>query len=131
MGEPSQHINSDGKITCSGANLHAVWDSKLLEATTGFEHPDNAPVLAQQLRPLWRRVQAAEPPLTARTSAAWRASVQRWHNEAQALITREQIYPLDGAVGPAYRQRHYPTVRLQVLRAAVRLAAMLRQATDE
>jgi hypothetical protein len=38
---------------------------------------------------------------------------------------------LDGAVGPAYRQRHYPTVRLQVLRAAVRLAAMLRQATDE
>jgi hypothetical protein len=34
-------------------------------------------------------------------------------------------------VGPAYRQRHYPTLRLQVLRAAVRLAAMLQQATDE
>jgi hypothetical protein len=131
MGEPSQRLNSDGKITCSGANLHAVWDSKLLEATTGVVHPDHAPVLAQQLRPLWRRVQAAEPPLTARTSAEWRAIVQRWHNEAQTLITREQIYPLDGMVGPAYRQRHYPTVRLQVLRAAVRLAAMLRQAADE
>jgi hypothetical protein len=131
MGEPSQRINSDGRITCSGANLHAVWDSKLLEATTGFVHPDHAPVLAQQLRPLWRRVQAAEPPLTARTSAEWRAIVQRWHNEAQALITREQIYPLDGMVGPAYRQRHYPTVRLQILRAAARLAAMLRQAIDE
>jgi hypothetical protein len=38
---------------------------------------------------------------------------------------------LDGMVGPAYRQRHYPTVRLQVLRAAVRLAAMLRQVTAE
>jgi hypothetical protein len=128
MGEPSQHIHSDGKITCSGANLHAVWDSKLLEATTGFVHPDQAPVLAQQLRPLWQRVQAAEPPLTARTSAEWRAIVQRWHNEAQALITREHIYPLDGVIGPAYRQRHYPTVRLQVLRAAVRLTAMLRRA---
>jgi hypothetical protein len=128
MGEPSQHINSDGRITCSGANLHAVWDSKLLEATTGFEHPDQAPALVRQLRPLWRRVQAAEPPLTARTSAEWRAIVQRWHNEAQALITREQIYPLDDTIGPAYRQRHYPTVRLQVLRAAARLAAMLRQA---
>jgi hypothetical protein len=127
MGEPSQRISNDGKVTCSGANLHAVWDSKLLEAATGFVHPDDAPVLAQQLRPLWRRVQAAEPPLTARTSAEWRAVVEGWHNEAQALITREHIYPPDGAVGPAYLQRHYPTVRLQVLRAAARLAAMLRQ----
>jgi len=127
MGEPSQRISSDGKVTCSGANLHAVWDSKLLEAATGFVHPDDAPVLAQQFRPLWRRVQAAEPPLTARTSAEWRAVVERWHNEAQALITREHIYPSDGTVGPAYLQHHYPTARLQVVRAAVRLAAMLRQ----
>jgi len=129
MGEPSQpqRSSSNGKIMCNGANLHAVWDSKLLEAATGFVHPDDAPVLAQQLRPLWRRVQATEPPLTARTSAEWRAVVERWHSEAQALITREHIYPLDGAVGPAYLQRHYPTVRLQMVRAAVRLAAMLRQ----
>ena len=127
MGEPSQRISSNGKVTCSGANLHAVWDSKLLEAATGFVHPDDAPVLAQQLRPLLRRVQDAEPPLTARTSAEWRIVVERWHNEVQALITREHMYPSDSAVGPAYRQRHYPTVRLQVLRAAVRLAAMLRQ----
>jgi hypothetical protein len=127
MGEPSQRITSDGKVTCSGANLHAVWDSKLLEAATGFGHPDDAPVLAQQLRPLLRRVQAAEPPLTARTVAEWRAVVERWHNEAQALITREHIYPSDAEVGPAYLQRYYPTVRLQVLRAAARLAAMLRQ----
>jgi len=127
MGEPSQPTSSNGKMTCSGANLHAVWDSKLLEAATGFMRPDDAPVLAQQLRPLWRRVQAAEPPLTARTSAEWRAVVERWHNEAQALITREPIYPSDAAVGPTYLQRHYPTVRLQVLRAAARLAAMLRQ----
>ena len=127
MGEPSQCISSDGKVTCSGANLHAVWDSKLLEAATGFVHLDDAPVLAQQFRPLWRRGQAAEPPLTARTPAEWRAVVERWHSEAQALITREHIYPSDDAVGPAYLQRHYPTVRLQIVRAAVRLAAMLRQ----
>ena len=47
MGEPSQRIVSDGKVTCSGANLHAVWDTKLLEAATGFMQPDDAPVLAQ------------------------------------------------------------------------------------
>src|SRR5215510_14417306 len=79
MGEPSQRISSDGKVTCSGANLHAVWDSKLLEAATGFMHPNDARVLAQQLRPLWRRVQAAEPPLTARTAAEWRVVIERWH----------------------------------------------------
>jgi hypothetical protein len=127
MGEPSQRLSSDGKVTCSGANLHAVWDSKLLEAATALTHPDDAPVLAQRFRPLLRRVQAAEPPLTARTSAEWRAVVERWHNEAQALITRAPLYPSDDAVGPAYLQRHYPAVRLQVLRAAARLAAMLQQ----
>jgi hypothetical protein len=127
MGEPSRRLSSDGKTTCSGANLHAVWDSKLLEAATGFVHPDDAPVLAQQFRLLWRRVQAAEPPLTAQTLTEWRAVVERWHSEAQALITREHIYPPDGTVGPTYLQRYYPTVRLQVLRAAARLAAMLRQ----
>lgn len=127
MGEPSQRVVSDGKGSCTGANLHTVWDSKLFEAATGFAHPDDAPALAQQLRPLWQRVQAAEPPLTARTSAEWRTAVERWHNETQALIVRERIYPLDGAVGSAYLQRHSLTVRLQVLRAAVRLAAMLRQ----
>jgi hypothetical protein len=127
MGEPSRRLISDGKVTCSGANLHAVWDSKLLEAATGLAHPDDAPVLAQQWRPLLWQVQAAEAPLTARTSAEWQVVVERWHNEAQALITRESLYPSDGAVGPAYLQRHYPTVRLQVLRAAARLAAMLRQ----
>jgi hypothetical protein len=128
MGEPSQRLMIDGKTSCTGTNLHVVWDVKLLEAVTGFVHPDEAPALAQQLRPLWQRVQAAEPPLTARTSAEWRAVVERWHTETQALIVREGIYPPDGAVGPAYLQRHYLTVRLQVLRAAVRLAAMLRQA---
>lgn len=127
MGELSQRVVSDGKVSCTGANLHAVWDSKLFEAATGFVHPDDAPALAQQLRPLWQPVQAVEPPLTARTAAEWRAVVERWHNETQALIVRERIYPPDGVVGPAYLQRHFRTVRLQVLRAAVRLAALLRQ----
>ena len=127
MGESSQRVLIDGKASCTGTNLHAVWDSKLLEAATGFVHPDDALAFAQQLRPFLPRVQAAEPPLTAQTSAEWRAVVERWHTEAQALIVREGIYPPDSMVGPAYLQRHYPTVRLQVLRAAVRLAAMLRQ----
>jgi hypothetical protein len=127
MGEPSQRIISDGKVMCSGANLHAVWDSKLLEAATGFMHHDDVLVLAQQLRPLLRRVQAAEPPLTARTAAEWRAVVERWHNESQALITHEHIYPSDSTIETSYIKRYYTTARLQVLRAAVRLAALLRQ----
>jgi len=127
MGEPSRPVVNDGKLSCTGANLHAVWDSQLLEAATGFVHPDEAPALARQLRPLWQRVQAAEPPLTARTPAEWRAVVERWHHETQALILREGLYPPDGHIGPPYLQRHYPTARLQLLRAAVRLAALLRQ----
>jgi hypothetical protein len=127
MDERSERMASDGRLNCSGTNLHVVWDTKLLEAATGFTRDNDAPALARQLRGLFVRVQAAEAPLTARTSAEWRAVVERWHTETQALITRERIYPPDGAVGTAYLQRYYPIVRLQVLRAAVRLAAMLQQ----
>ena len=127
MGEPSERLVSDGKVTCSGANLHAVWDTKLLETATGFTQGDEAPALARQLRGLLARVQDAEAPLTARTTAEWRAVVERWHTETQALITQERIYPPDGTVGTTYLQRYYPIARLQVLRAAARLAAMLRQ----
>ncbi len=127
MGEPSQPVTVDGKPACSGANLHAVWDSQLIEAATGFGHPDDAPALARQLRPWWQRVQAAEPSMTARTPAEWRAVIERWHNETQALILQEGLYPPDGKIESPYLQRHYPTARLQLLRAAVRLAALLRQ----
>lgn len=127
MGEPSRPVVNDGKPGCTGANLHAVWDSQLIEAAAGFGHPDDAPAFARQLRPLWQRVQAAEPPMTARTPAEWRAVVERWHEETHALILRAGIYPADGQIGSAYLQRHYPTARLQLLRAAVRLAALLRQ----
>ena len=53
MGEPSRLVTSDGKTSCTGENLHAVWDSQLIEAATGFGHPDDALALARQLRPLW------------------------------------------------------------------------------
>lgn len=127
LGEPSQRISSAGRASCAGANLHAVWDSQLIEAATGFMHPEDAPALAQQLRPWWQSVQAAEPPMTAQTPAEWRTVVERWHTETQALILGEGLYPPDGHIGPAYLQRHYPTARLQLLRAAARLAALLRQ----
>jgi hypothetical protein len=127
MGAPSQRVMRDGRASCSGTNLHVVRDSTLLEATSGVTHHDAMAPLLQQLRPLWQRVQAAEPPLTARTTAEWRMVVERWHHETQALIVEAQIYPPDGAIGPAYLQRHDLTVRLQLVRAAVRLAALLQQ----
>lgn len=127
MGEPSRLVTTNGKTGCTGANLHAVWDIMLIEAATGFVHLDDLPALVQQLRPHMQRTRATEPPITARTPVAWRTVVERWHHETQALIVQESLYPPDGSVGPTYVQRHYPTVRQQLLRAAVRLAALLQQ----
>jgi hypothetical protein len=127
MGQPSRLVPDEGRLRCSGANLHAVWDGDIIEAVTGFMHPDQAPAFARQLRPLLPSLRATEPPLTAHTEPQWRAVVERWHAETQALILQDEIYPPDGNVDEAYRQRHYPTMRRQLLRAAVRLAAMLHQ----
>jgi hypothetical protein len=129
-GEPSRLVTLDDSLRCSGANLHALWDGKIIEAVTGLAHPDDASAFAQQLQPLLKRVKAAELPVTARTDAQWRPVVERWHAETHALIRLESIYPEGNNVTPAYVQRHYQTMRLQVLRAAVRLAAMLRQALN-
>jgi hypothetical protein len=125
MGQPSSLVFNEGHAHCSGANLHTVWDRDIIEAVTRFTHPDEAPAFARQLRPFLPGVQAMEPPLTARTEAQWRSVVERWHTETQALIVHNEIYPRHGHVDAAYGQRHYPTVRRQVLRAAIRLAAML------
>jgi hypothetical protein len=124
-GEPSELVTVEGKKTCSGTNLHALWDSKILEAATGIIHPDEAPTLAQQLRPFLPPVIASEPLLTAPTEAEWRAVVEHWHTETQRLILLEDIYPPAHNVDHHYIHRHYPTIRRQLLRAAVRLAAML------
>ena len=125
-GQPSRLVSIDGKEQCSGANLHALWDSLILEEVTGFTHPNAAPALARQFQPLLQSIAATEPPLTARTEAAWRAVVERWHTEAQALILQAAIYPHGNTVERSYIDKHYGTIRQQVLHAAVRLAAMLR-----
>jgi hypothetical protein len=125
MGEPSQLMDSNGQKGCSGANLHAVWDSKILEAVTGVTHPDGAPALAQSLDRLLPLVEASEPPFSARTEAEWRTLVERWHTETQALIVHMNIYPDGNVIDSRYIQQHYRTVQLQLLRAAVRLATLL------
>lgn len=129
--QSSTLITVNGMTQCSGPTLHAVWDSKILEEITGMSHPDAAKSLARQLRPLLRQVDASEPPLTAQTDAAWRAVIERWHTETQALILLDQIYPHSHSLGRAYARQHYDTVRLQLVRAAVRLAAVLRQTLQE
>ena len=126
MGEPSKLVNINGEKRCSGANLHALWDGDIIDVITGFTHPNEAAAYARQLQPYLQLVQASEPPLTAQSSAEWRAVVERWHTETQALILLDDIYPSGHSVGRGYAQRHYDTIRLQLLRAAVRLAALLR-----
>lgn len=125
-GQPSQLVNIDGKEQCSGANLHAIWDTLIIEEVTSFTHPSAAPALVRQLQPLLQSVVTAEPPLTARTEAAWRAAVERWHSEAQEIILQAEIYPRHNTIERSYIDRHYGTIRQQMVRAAVRLATMLR-----
>jgi hypothetical protein len=127
LGEPSRLVDMDGKKSCSGANLHAVWDSGILEAVSGVSHPDNIAALAKGFARLLPLVKASEPALTARTEAEWRAVVERWHAETQALIIQMDIYPQGNVISEGYVQQHYRTIRLQVLRAAVRLAVLLQR----
>lgn len=127
MGEPSHLVSIDGRPRCTHDNLHLVWDSQLIEAATGFAHHNEALAFAQLLRPVLGQIQMTEPRLTARNAAVWRWQIESWHRETQTLILRQAIYPADGLVGPAYVQQHYPVARTQLLRAAVRLAAVLRQ----
>jgi len=127
IGEPSRLIDINGQKSCSGTNLHIAWDSKILEATTGVSHPDNIAALSQGFARLLPPVQAAEPALMAYTAAEWRTVVERWHSETQALILQMDIYPHGNVIDDCYIQQHYRTIRLQVLRAAVRLAALLQR----
>ena len=126
-GRPSKRRTTNGFVQCSGTNLHAVWDSAILTEMTGKSHPNAAPQLARHFLPALRRVRAAEPPLNARTNAEWRTLIERWHTETQALILRHDIYPRSHTLGHDYARQYYPIVRQQLLRAAVRLAALLRQ----
>jgi hypothetical protein len=125
MGQASKLLSVEGVQQCSGASLHALWDSKIIAAVTGFTQPDDALAYARELRRFLKLVKAAEPPLTASSDAAWRAVVERWHTETQALILLDDIYPRGNVIGRSYIQSHYRTIRLQLVRAAVRLAAML------
>ena len=127
LGEASHLIDIDGQKKCSGTNLHIVWDGKILEAMTGVSHPDNITALSRGFARLLPPVQAAEPALMARTEAEWRTVVERWHSETQALILQMDIYPHGNVIDDCYIQQHYRTIRLQVLRAAVRLAALLQR----
>ncbi|GIX46892.1 MAG: endonuclease [Candidatus Tectimicrobiota bacterium] len=128
LGQPSRLVRRDGDLACSGADLHAVWDSLLLEAVTGERRPQAAPDLARALRPLLAPVQAAEPPLAAGTEAQWRALIVRWLSETHALLELQDIYPAGNLIDDCYIRSHYRTLRQQLLKAAVRLAAVL-QAT--
>jgi hypothetical protein len=125
MGEPSHLLDINGQKKCSGESLHAVWDSKILDVRTGGSYPDNITALSRGFARLLPPVQAAEPALKAHTTTEWRTVVERWHSETQALILQMDIYPHGNVIDDCYIQKHFGTVRLQVLRAAVRLAALL------
>jgi hypothetical protein len=125
--QPSTLITVAGEKQCSGTNLHAVWDSQIIRQITGFSHPSDAAAYARQLRRFVSTVHIEMPPLNASTPAEWRTTIERWHGETQALILSHDIYPPGNRIDQAYMQAHYPIIRRQLLRAAVRLAALLRR----
>lgn len=127
QGRPSKLVMVDGKKQCSGANLHELWDSKIIRQTTGFYRPGDAIRYARTLQHFMPTVRQAEPPITASTPAAWRTVVEQWHGETQALLLSHHIYPSGKTIDRSYVQTHYPTIRLQLLRAAVRLTALLQR----
>jgi hypothetical protein len=102
----------------------------MLEAVTGVSHPDNIAALSRGFARLLPPIQDAEPALRARSEAEWRTVVERWHSETQALILQTGIYPPDNNINERYVQQHYRTLRRQVLRAAVRLAALLQRSLN-
>jgi hypothetical protein len=56
LGQPPAH-DSNGQKSCSGANLHAVWDSKILEEVTGVTIP-----MIRRLSPVTRALAPLLPP---------------------------------------------------------------------
>lgn len=94
----------DGERT----NLHRLWDSGIIARATGPRDRYVASVIA----------------LTDENAAVWAAAPSReWAAESKRL--RAFVYDFDGAPGPDYLDEAGRTLRQQLARAGVRLAATL------
>ncbi len=92
-----------------GSNLHALWDSTLLNA-----HSEDAYYLRLRgERP--RRSQAADASL----------SPERWAERACRIVTRPGVYPASARIGEDYIERHRPIAEEAIRQAGDNLARLL------
>lgn len=94
-------------------NLHWLWDGELLEQL-GFRESDAARLHAE-IRPIDRTLWGELTP-------------ERWAEESFQLVEREVYHGVeDGRLAAAYVERNRYTVKRQMLKAGVRLGALLNQ----
>jgi hypothetical protein len=118
-GRPGDRGGNDVKVKWFGrdTNLHAVWDSALIEET-GYSFTEYAERLE-------RHTSASD------VIAWWNANPKDWIRESVQL--RERIYPAAGEteLGYKYIYDHTPTMELRLKQAGIRLAAYLNAAFAE
>jgi hypothetical protein len=118
-GRPGDRGGNDVKVKWFGrdTNLHAVWDSALIDET-GYSFTEYAERLGRHTSP-------------SDVIAWWNANPQDWIRESAQL--RERIYPAAGEteLGYKYIYDHTPTMELRLKQAGVRLAAYLNAAFAE
>lgn len=98
------------------ANLHSVWDSRIL-GHTGRSWPDSANLFDARLTPEQRRAWSDTDPAA-------------WANESYRLaVDVAYAIPADHVIGDEYQSRSLPIVEQRLLQAGVRLAAILNEIT--
>jgi hypothetical protein len=114
-GRPGDRGGNDVKVKWFGrdTNLHAVWDSALVDET-GYSFTE----LTERLN---RHTKSGD------VIAWWTANPRVWIAESTQL--RERIYPAPGETELGYRYiyDHTPMVELRLKQAGVRLAAYLNE----
>lgn len=114
-GRPGDRGGNEVKVKWFGrdTNLHAVWDSALVD-DTGYSFSELAERLSRHSR-------------SADVIAWWNPDPRDWVRES--VQHRERIYPAAGKtdLGYDYAYQHTPTVELRLKQAGVRLAAYLNQ----
>lgn len=89
-----------------GTNLHALWDSGLIEAWPGG-------------------LQALHQAVASDTASAAGGTPEQWAEESCRLVATAGFYPSSRKVGEAYAQRAGPIVRSRLASAGRRLAQLL------
>lgn len=110
-GNGTDRGGNDRKVTYRGeeTNLHAVWDTGLIEAQN-LSYSEMAAWLG--------------PKITREMAASWNtADPNVWIAESAGL--RDQLYPAGDDISSRYAYEHLPTVKRRLQQAGVRIAAYL------